>query len=174
MNTNSCIHSTLAGSVAYKHVLPDGYSTKDAHRANLYLVTAAVDRIDMLRPLDAKEPENLRLSGHVSYTGSSALEVLVRLDSISQWRGLQDNPQAILVARFTMACRDTRTGEARKIPSLTLPSAEEKALFDMGRQQKDRKKQLTAESLEAQPPNAEEAKRLHNLFVVRSDLYSEC
>lgn len=166
------LYSTLAGSVAYKHVLPDGYSTKDAHRANLYLVTAAVDRIDMLRPIDAGHPENLRLSGHVSYTGSSALEVLVRLDSISRWRGLESDPQAILVARFTMACRDTKTGKAKKIPALVPESSDERALFEMGRKQKERKKEMLGQSLEMQPPNAEEAAKLHNLFVNRQDLYS--
>lgn len=168
-------NSTLAGSVAYKHVLPDGYSTKDSHRANLYLVTAAVDRIDMLRPIDPRHPENLRLSGHVSYTGSSALEVLVRLDSISRWRGLENDPQAILVARFTMACRDTKTGKAKKIPALVPETPEERALFEMGREQKERKKEMVANSLELQPPNAEEAAKLHTLFVTkREDLFSTC
>lgn len=164
---------TLAGSVAYKHVLPDGHTTKDAHRANLYLVTAAVDRVDMLRPLDASQPENLRLSGHVSYTGSSSMEVLVRLDSVSPRKNLQDNPQAILVARFTMACRDTRTGKAKHIPALVTDSADEKALFELGKEQKERKKAVSAESLELQPPNNEESKRLHTLFVDRKDLYGE-
>lgn len=53
---------TLAGAVAYRHVLPEGCTPRDASKFGLYLVTASVDRLDMLRPLSAIEPEDLRVS----------------------------------------------------------------------------------------------------------------
>jgi acyl-coenzyme A thioesterase 9 len=109
---------SLAGSISYRHVLPDNASISDARAAGIYLVTAAIERLDMLRPLSATQPENLRLSGHISYTSRSSMEVLVKLESVSRARGLQDNPEAILVGRFTMACRDAKTGKAHPIPQL--------------------------------------------------------
>jgi acyl-coenzyme A thioesterase 9 len=51
----------------------------------------------MLRPLSVEEPENLRLSGHVSYTSRSSMEIIIRMESVSESRGLRDNPETLLV-----------------------------------------------------------------------------
>jgi acyl-coenzyme A thioesterase 9 len=55
-----------------------------------------------------------------------------------------------------MAVRDARTNKARAIPQLIIENEDEQALWDMGAEQKERKKQLASMSLERQPPNQEE------------------
>lgn len=47
-----------------------------------YLVTAAVDRLDMLKPLTRENVGDIRLSGQVIYTGLSSLEVVVKMEKI--------------------------------------------------------------------------------------------
>jgi len=56
----------LAGAIAYKHA-DDG----KPNSMPLTIVTASVDRIDWLKPLDVCD---LRLSGHVTYVGYSSME----------------------------------------------------------------------------------------------------
>ena len=47
-----------------------------------YLVTAAVDRLDMLKPLTRENVGDIRLSGQVIYTGSSSMEVVVKMEKV--------------------------------------------------------------------------------------------
>ena len=56
----------LAGAIAYKHT-DDG----KPNSSPLTIVTASVDRIDWLKPLDVCD---LRLTGHVTYVGYSSME----------------------------------------------------------------------------------------------------
>lgn len=56
----------LAGAISYKHA-DDG----KADSSPLTIVTASVDRIDLLKPLGVSD---LRLSGHVTYVGYSSME----------------------------------------------------------------------------------------------------
>lgn len=162
---------SLAGSVSYRHVLPDNATIADARAAGIYLVTAAVDRLDMLRPLDATQPENLRLTGHISYTSRSSMEVLIKLESVSRARGQQTAPEAILVGRFTMACRNAKTGKAHPIPQLVVEGPDEEAIWQLGKEQKERKQQLQTQALDVSPPSAVESARLHNLFYGQAALF---
>lgn len=56
----------LAGAISYKHT-DDGKTDSSP----LTIVTASVDRIDLLKPLGMSD---LRLSGHVTYVGYSSME----------------------------------------------------------------------------------------------------
>jgi acyl-coenzyme A thioesterase 9 len=56
----------LAGAISYKHT-DDGKTDSSP----LTIVTASVDRIDLLKPLGVCD---LRLSGHVTYVGYSSME----------------------------------------------------------------------------------------------------
>lgn len=56
----------LAGAIGYKHA-DDGKSDS----APITIVTASVDRIDLLKPLGVAD---IRLSGHVTYVGYSSME----------------------------------------------------------------------------------------------------
>ena len=81
--TKSIGLDALAGSIAYKHILEPGVSNLGAIKdRGFYLVTAAVDRIDMLKPLTPENVGDIRLSGQVIYTGSSSMEVVVKMETI--------------------------------------------------------------------------------------------
>jgi acyl-coenzyme A thioesterase 9 len=57
----------LAGAIAYKHI-----DNGDNTASPVTVVTASVDRLDLFLP--EAGIENYKLSGHVSYVGSSSME----------------------------------------------------------------------------------------------------
>jgi acyl-coenzyme A thioesterase 9 len=163
----------LAGSIAYKHVLPEGTNAQDAAKSGLYVVTAAVDRLDMLRPFSPTEPEDLRLSGHVYSVGRSTMEITVRLQSISRRKGLRDNPETILLGRFTMACRDKETGKAKAVPQLETEGDDESMLEQLGKEQRQKKLAQMKRSLQDTPPDEAESKMLHRVFTEFKPCYED-
>lgn len=154
-------------------MLPEGTDARDAAKSGLYVVTAAVDRLDMLRPLSPDEPEDLRLSGHVYSVGRSTMEITVRLQSISRRRGLRDSPETILLGRFTMACRDKETGKARPVPQLITEGEDEIMLEKLGMEQREKKLAQMKQSLQVVPPNEDESKMLHRVFTQFREYYKE-
>jgi len=89
---------SLAGSIAYKHMLGPGVQSLGRIQDHgFYIVTASVDRyvlpiygdvvfsnqlllsLDMLAALNPTR--DLRLSGQVIYTGRSSMEVAVKMES---------------------------------------------------------------------------------------------
>ncbi|GAA5967911.1 hypothetical protein JCM21900_000743 [Sporobolomyces salmonicolor] len=161
---------SLAGAAAYRYVLPDGCKIDEASKYGFYLVTAAVDRMDVLRPLlnpDGSVPD-LRLSGHVSYATESSLEVFVRLSTIPS--SASEDPSTILLGRFAMACRSFSGGK-HPIAKLVVEGPEEEEMWKMGKEMREGKKKRSMRSLEKNPPSAEEAALLHELFLQRAPLY---
>lgn len=57
----------LAGAISYKYI-----ENGDPDAAPVTIVTASVDRLDLFLP--EAGIENYKLSGHVSYVGSSSME----------------------------------------------------------------------------------------------------
>jgi acyl-coenzyme A thioesterase 9 len=161
---------SLAGAAAYRYVLPDGVDIATAQKYGFYLVTAAVDRMDLLRPLqnaDGSIPD-LRLSGHVSYTTSSSLEVFLRMATIPS--SPSEESSTILIGRFAMACRSAKGGKHR-VPELLVDGPEEQAMWSMGRDMREGKKKRSSASLNKTPPTEEEAAMLHDLFLQKPELY---
>jgi acyl-coenzyme A thioesterase 9 len=93
---------SLAGSIAYKHVLGSSVESVGAiSDAGFYIVTAAIDRyvihfetafcenlmaavlhrLDMLSPLTPQNVHDIRLSGQVISVGSSSMEIGVKMES---------------------------------------------------------------------------------------------
>ncbi|KAF8584449.1 Thioesterase/thiol ester dehydrase-isomerase [Ramaria rubella] len=151
---------SLAGSIAYKHVLGPGINmAENVQDREFFIVTAAVDRLDMLRPLTPENVRDLRVCGHVIHTGRSSMEVVVKMELI----GIKD--EIVLLGRFSMVCRDTLTHKAKPIPRLTPSTPEEQALFVMGAAHKGRKMSLALNSLDKAPPTTIEVAKLHQLFL---------
>lgn len=147
---------SLAGSIAYKHVLgPEVETLGRIQERGLYFVTASVERLDMLAPL--LPVRDVRLSGQVIYTGSSSMEVAVKMEAMN----MDQEPETVMLGRFSMVCRDARTQRARKINSLVISTPEERSLFHMGEAAKNRRRESIAQSLERVPPNKIEAAELH-------------
>lgn len=148
---------SLAGGISYQHALggrPGEVS------APIYIVTASVDRLDLLAPLTADA--NYRLSGHVIYVGSSSMEVFVSIEQLTE--PMRPN-KVCLTGRFTMAARNAITLSSQRIAPLILESDAEKALFAMGESHKKRKRTEAASSLEKVPPSKEEAFLLHSQYI---------
>ena len=151
--------------MAYRFMLPEDAPVGAAQDAGFHIVTAAVDRLDLLRPIDAKEPENMLLTGFVSYASRSSMEVMIQLASVSERRGRSaSNPDPVLIGRFTMAVRNSSSGSAFPVPELEVETDDQRALFELGRLQKERKKALAATSLEKEPPTREEARLVQRIF----------
>ncbi|KAG8679462.1 hypothetical protein FRC09_018954, partial [Ceratobasidium sp. 395] len=156
----------LAGSIAYKHVLgpsvPDLGSVGPASRG-FYLVTASVDRLDMLQAFSlSKQPSDIRLSGQVIYVGRSSIECAVRMEQLCDHGRTE---KTVMLGRFSMVARDAATHKAREVNPLVLSTPEEQALFKFGESHKDRKKLSSTASLSRVPPSQEEARLLHENFL---------
>ncbi|KAF9897719.1 hypothetical protein BX616_005101, partial [Lobosporangium transversale] len=113
----------LAGAIAYKHA-DDGKPDSSP----ITIVTASVDRIDLLKPLGVSD---IRLSGHVTYVGYSSMEIFMKMEEISAEKP-EERGDTILVARFTMVARDSLTGKAAQINPMLLSNDTEKKLYQMG------------------------------------------
>ncbi|KAF8890622.1 Thioesterase/thiol ester dehydrase-isomerase [Infundibulicybe gibba] len=146
---------SLAGSISYKHMLgPSVQTIGRIQERGFYIVTASVDRLDMLAPLVSTR--DLRLSGQVIYTGKSSMEVAVRMESVGK-----GNP----MKPFSMVCRDANTHQARQVNPLTISSPEERALYSMGELIRSKRQSSALRSLTRVPPSSEEAKSLHSFYL---------
>uniref|UniRef100_V5EPH4 Acyl-coa thioesterase n=2 Tax=Kalmanozyma brasiliensis (strain GHG001) TaxID=1365824 RepID=V5EPH4_KALBG len=149
---------SLAGGISYRHAL--GGRPIEGGSAPIYIVTASVDRLDLLAPLTADA--NYRLSGHVIYVGASSMEVFVSIEQLTE----PTRPNKIcLTGRFTMAARNAHTLKSQRIAPLILETDAERALFAMGESHKNRKRTEAASSLEKVPPSKEEAFLLHSQYI---------
>jgi len=128
----------LAGNIAFHHVIGD----------NLMLVTAAVDRI-ALRDLPTMKNDQ-RLSGQVTYVGSSSMEIRMQIHELS---GDSDEPKPVkgenpyLEAYFTFVAVDPETNRPVKICPLVPETSEERALFELGAYKAAKKKEARKRGL---------------------------
>ncbi|KAF6757787.1 Thioesterase/thiol ester dehydrase-isomerase [Ephemerocybe angulata] len=151
---------SLAGSIAYKHMLGPGVeSLGPIETRGYYIVTASVDRLDMLSPLDPKR--DLRLSGQVIYTGRSSMEVVLKMESIGS--GKPDD--TVMIGRFSMVCRNAVTHKSHKVNPLIISTPEERALYSLGEHMKGRRQLSAAQSLTQVPPTSDEAAQLHAFYL---------
>ena len=155
---------SLAGEASYKHVLGARPAESDHEVNPIFIVTASVDRLDLLENLRADR--NYRLNGMVIYVGSSSMEVLVTVEDVSDVEdGKSDAARAVLTGRFTMATRNAATGNAQSIPPLQIQNSAEEQLFAQGQAHKQRKRFEASTSLEKVPPTSDEATLLHQLWL---------
>ncbi|KAF7307702.1 hypothetical protein MKEN_01130200 [Mycena kentingensis (nom. inval.)] len=150
---------SLAGSISYKHMLgPTVESLGKIQDRGFYIVTASVDRLDMLAQLDPKR--DLRLSGQVIYTGRSSMEVAVKMETLKD--GAEET---VLLGRFSMVCRDASTHQARVVHPLIISTPEERALYSMGEDLKQRRQSQALRALSRVPPSSTEAAVLHGYYL---------
>lgn len=151
---------SLAGSISYKHILgPTVETLGRIQERGFYIVTASVHRLDVLAPLDPSR--DLRISGQVIYTGRSSMEVAVKMEAIG--KNLPD--ETVLIGRFSMVCRDAYTHSAKAVNPLVLSTPEEKALYSLGEDIKNRRQELALRSLSRVPPSSSEAADLHTFYL---------
>ncbi|KAI9279284.1 HotDog domain-containing protein [Sporodiniella umbellata] len=154
----------LGASVAYKHV-----HNRDLNAPNITMVTASMERLDLFLP--EAEVQNYKISGHVTFVGSSSLEVSVKMDICQEpSRSLTANPpkaltpltkNTLLAVRFIMVALDSSTQLPTKINSLVPTSEEEKDAIEMARQRKD---QMARKSNGHKKPDTFDLKLVQNLL----------
>nr|GAT59085.1 predicted protein [Mycena chlorophos] len=155
---------SLAGSISYKHMLgPSVASLGSIAERGFYIVTASVDRLDMLSALDPTR--DLRISGQVIYTGRSSMEVAVKMETILG----EGFDETVLLGRFSMVCRDAVTNKARTVLPLIISTPEEQALFSFGEDIKQRRQTQALRALSRVPPSSEEAEVLHTYYLQQGE-----
>ncbi|XP_077987731.1 acyl-coenzyme A thioesterase 9, mitochondrial-like [Glandiceps talaboti] len=146
---------TFAVWTCYQHNKIEGCSTPP-----IVIVTALVDRID-LQAKSIVPNKDIKLSGQVTWAGATSLEVTMNVEQIGDdgtWSQVMD-------ASFVMVSRDPQNQRKAYVSPLQVESEEEKTLFQKGEESKMRRKQEAEESLLKTPPNAEETKLIHRLFL---------
>ena len=133
----------------------------------------------MLSPLNPAR--DLRISGQVIYTGTSSMEVAVKMESIGNdipeetvMIGIHHSrshqrPQSDIggwsIGRFSMVCRNTTTHRASKVNPLIISTPEERALYSLGEHMKKRRQSNALRSLSRVPPSSSEAADLHSFYL---------
>ncbi|KAG0136643.1 HotDog domain-containing protein [Tuber indicum] len=138
----------LAGVVSYKHTGPG--------TAN---VTAAVDRISIINPLE--DFCDLELSGFVFFVGNSSMEVSIE----ARKAGHPGDGGLLLSCAFTMVALNPETKKPTKVSPLIAETLEEKAIFRRGEANKTAKKVITRASLTTQAPTLEESLLIHKTYL---------
>lgn len=69
----------------------------------LTIVTASVDRIDLLAPIPRNK--DMVLSGFVSFTGKTSMEISIQLETLKEENAKSCDTLPLLAAKFTMAIK---------------------------------------------------------------------
>lgn len=151
--------------IVHQHVLiPD---LKPGIPLPYTFVTILVDKIDFAE-IDAKNDQDIRLSGHVSWVGKSSIEVVVWLEQkrTGKWRKLTR-------ALFLMAARDPANTRAAVVNVLEPRNEEEKMILAGGESRKKRRQAIQQFDLLKTEPNAFETRLIHDLFTRSIDTKSK-
>lgn len=154
----------LAGVIAYKHCSP----------AQPVIVTASVDRIYMKKRLDSIAELNVTLSGNVTWTGRSSMEItikaathtadLARDSTLAPGDVSEDN--VFLTANFTFVARDPETKKSFAINKLVLKTDAEKADFERAEMYNKRKRlEASKTALIHATPSDEESDIIHQMWL---------
>ena len=144
----------FAGAIALLHC-DDG----DASRAMPSVVTAAFDRVDLLRSVRANE--DLEFAGAVTHAGRSSLNIDVELTTASG--------ELVFTAATTFVARVAADkGVAVPVPRLVAITPADAALAAIGERAANERKARAASSFFRVPPTADELSVLHDLFLESS------
>ncbi|XP_037088667.1 acyl-coenzyme A thioesterase 9, mitochondrial-like isoform X2 [Pollicipes pollicipes] len=123
------------------------------------IVTALVDRIDFSAH-NLKPDADIRLSGKVTYVGTSSMETTVVLEQLSagQW-------QQVTKAEMVMVARDPLNKGSAVVNPLLAETPEEVEMVKQGNVNKLRRKQMSEQSLFKLPPTPSEVALIHQVFI---------
>lgn len=154
----------LTGWLCYRHVLNPLQAEYPSLPSPYTIVTGMMDRMDFCKGVKINPNLDIRLSGHVSWTGTSSIETIIHVDQ------LQDNNwKRVTTAVFVFVARDPLNQGAAIINKLVPHTEEEKKIFDQGVLNKLSRKIVKEESLFRQPPNETEKSLVHDLFLSMSN-----
>jgi acyl-coenzyme A thioesterase 9 len=145
----------MAGRVAYTHCYSIHHETRD-----ITMVTAACDHLEFY-PNQLDLNENLTVECYLTMTGTSSVET--RIDVLNSERKIYCS------AFYVMVARDKVTHKARRVPKL-IPESDAvnpkaKLRYEMGKNRQKGRKSQRLNSVFSAPPNSDESKILHNMFL---------
>ncbi|KAB0798135.1 hypothetical protein PPYR_09128 [Photinus pyralis] len=123
------------------------------------VVTVLVDKINLTSVI-TKHDKDIRIFGHITWVGTSSLEVVVWLEQLD---GKQSH--LLLSAVFMMAVRESTTMKAAIINAVKATTPEEQKLIDGGKIRKEERIRTLAKQLTKVIPNEKEQEILHELFM---------
>ncbi|XP_070072171.1 acyl-coenzyme A thioesterase 9, mitochondrial isoform X2 [Drosophila takahashii] len=121
-------------------------------------VTILVDRIDFT-DVSASGTQDIRLSGHVSWVGTSSMEVVVWLE-----QKVDEKYQKITRALFLMAARNATNTGAASVNPIQPANEEEQEILAGGADRKKRRQILSAQSVFKVEPNAQEQSLIYEVY----------
>ncbi|PWH83151.1 acyl-CoA thioesterase [Algibacter marinivivus] len=135
-------HSNFSGKIHGGHILnlmdQIAFACASKH-SNHYCVTASVNKVDFLNPIDVGELVTLKAS--INYTGRTSMVVGLRVESENIQTGKVKHCNS---SYFTMVAKD-ENGKNAKIPGLILDSEQSVRRFarSIARQEQTRKRSST-------------------------------
>jgi len=126
------------------------------------IVTALVDKIDITREI--RSDCDIRISGHVTWVGSSSAEATLCLH-----QKVGDIWTKVTEAVFVMVARHPLNTGGAVINSLDIVTEEEKEIFNIGLENKNRRQAMKNESLFSHPPTEDEKSLIHDFFIKTVD-----
>ncbi|OQV19676.1 Acyl-coenzyme A thioesterase 9, mitochondrial [Hypsibius exemplaris] len=150
--------------LTYKHAAATSKITEDSI-SPMAIVTGMVDRIDV-ETRQIPTDQDIRMRGLVTWVGESSAESLLLME---QERPGTDEWDKILEARFVLVARDPKHGRKAILPPLKPDGPDEEALHAASKANHRTRKQWQEESLFKLPPNQEETKIIHELFLQTVD-----
>lgn len=126
-------HSNFGGKVHGGHILnlmdQIAFACASKH-SQCYCVTASVNRVDFLHPVEVGELVTLRAS--INYTGRTSMVVGVRVDSENITEGTKRHCNS---SYFTLVAKDAE-GNSTPVPGLILGNEQEVRRFARSKQRK--------------------------------------
>lgn len=160
---------SLAGKIAYKHTAP----------VEPMIVTASVDRIYLLKALDSIADYNIILSGAVTYTGRSSMEISITARALQRDIPKEINEDSLsdedtfMTASFTFVARNPETHKSLAINRLLPLNEKEWMDFKRAESRMSAKKMKASNmDLEKYPPTKDESLLLHQLWTASKELAS--
>lgn len=154
---------SLAGMIAIKHSYTTCFDT-----TILQCVTASLDKIELLQ--EFSEFNNYRLSGYVSFTGNSSMEVSISCHKIPQNLRIEsfreENMETlVMTARFIMVCLNKNSLEKIIVPKLLIGTKGEEMIEKRGAENKSRREYQKEISIFKQAPTVKELQKVHQFFL---------
>jgi len=158
-------HSNFSGKIHGGHILnlmdQIAFACASRHSRN-YCVTASVNKVDFLNPIDVGELVTLKAS--INYTGRTSMVVGVRVESENIQTGKIKHCNS---SYFTMVAKDEH-GKNATIPGLILDSKQSIRRFarSIARQEQTKKRTSRFKSSEFKIKTYLEALKSHNVKIV--------
>ncbi|CAL8127184.1 unnamed protein product [Orchesella dallaii] len=146
----------------FKHILNP---KSVGHQSPYSVVTAFVDNIYITND-KMKNYEDVRLSGHLTYTGASSMEVCIVADQ-KDCRGVY---QKCIEAIFLLVARDAMNRGSARINPLVAETPEEQEFLTKGKTRQQVRKIGEEENIVKKPPTEEERKIIHDRFIEKSNI----